>query len=1070
MDSLFGIPMNIIMVVLLVLLGISLATVVVAALLNRVMFIVGLRNIPRRRAQTTLIIIGLMLSTLIISAAFTTGDTVDYSISNTVYDVMGHVDEVVQFESQEGSAIGTTNVSIPSSDVQQLEAGVANDPDIDGIAPALVETVPAVNERVRLSAPAVTALGVDPARMDAFPDVVDLQGRPLDVGALAEDQVYLNKSAADELGAQAGDTVAIYYLNQPLRFQVADIVQDRMATGDLNMDNPEGMVARLDVLQRAFGREGEVDLIAVSNRGGVRDALPLSGTVTKKLQDVIDSQGLRLSVEETKRDNIDFAETFGNGMMTFFLVLGLFSIAAGILLILMIFVMLAAERKTEMGIARAVGTKRRHLVQMFMSEGMGYNVLSALVGVFLGVLVALTLTGIMAAIFSEFNLSIHAHVTARSLIISYSLGVVLTFLSVVFSSWRVSALNIVRAIRDLPEPPAVRMRWHVGRGRLAFLRYLARLFFRPAGRRTWARNLGLFLVAGVLGALAGATSGLAVVAGLFGTLAALLVAAGVFLTFRIGILSIVGGLALVFTGLAADAQFPYALGVSLVVLGVVLTLDFASVPQRPLFTVAGLLLLAFWSLGAGGRIPPKLESGGIEMFFLSGIVMVASATFVVIYNADLLLALVSRMGGRLGRILPAVKTAVAYPLANKFRTGMTMAMISLVVFALVVMSTMNANFNRLFLSEGSRGGWDVQVDENPNNPITDLRQALDQEGSVDTSKFTALGRLGVARPSTAELRQEGQEDFKFYMVKGADDEFLRTANLPFQARATGYETDEAVWEAIRAEPNLAVIDINAVPQGFAFGGFDIFTLDGITASTTKFDPVKIQVHDRATGVAGEVQLIGILNSGASGSSPFTSFAGLITSESLVREVFGQPEYSTYFIRLQDPHQAKATADAIEAALFTKGAQAVSIKAQRQDEVRLFSGFFYLMQAFMGLGLVVGIAAVGVIAFRTVVERRQQIGMLRAIGYTRGAVALSFLMESSFVTLMGILTGLGLAILLSYFIMTSDELTATGLKGFYIPWLEIVLICAFAYGASLLMTFVPSRQASSIPIAEALRYE
>jgi putative ABC transport system permease protein len=114
--------------------------------------------------------------------------------------------------------------------------------------------------------------------------------------------------------------------------------------------------------------------------------------------------------------------------------------------------------------------------------------------------------------------------------------------------------------------------------------------------------------------------------------------------------------------------------------------------------------------------------------------------------------------------------------------------------------------------------------------------------------------------------------------------------------------------------------------------------------------------------------------------------------------------------------------------------------------------------------------VGVIAFRTVVERRQQIGMLRAIGYTRGQVALSFLMESSFVTLMGILSGLGLAILLSYFLMTSDEMTATGFSGFYIPWLEIVAVCAFAYAASLLMTFVPSRQASSIPIAEALRYE
>ena len=52
------------------------------------------------------------------------------------------------------------------------------------------------------------------------------------------------------------------------------------------------------------------------------------------------------------------------------------------------------------------------------------------------------------------------------------------------------------------------------------------------------------------------------------------------------------------------------------------------------------------------------------------------------------------------------------------------------------------------------------------------------------------------------------------------------------------------------------------------------------------------------------------------------------------------------------------------------------------ERRRRSGFFYLMQGFMGLGLFVGVAAVGVIAFRTVVERRQQIGMLRAIGYTR----------------------------------------------------------------------------------------
>jgi putative ABC transport system permease protein len=178
----------------------------------------------------------------------------------------------------------------------------------------------------------------------------------------------------------------------------------------------------------------------------------------------------------------------------------------------------------------------------------------------------------------------------------------------------------------------------------------------------------------------------------------------------------------------------------------------------------------------------------------------------------------------------------------------------------------------------------------------------------------------------------------------------------------------------------------------------------------------------------------------------------------------------YFIRLEDPDEAKATADAIEATLFTSGAQAVSIKAEREEASRLMNSFLILMQMFMGLGLVVGVAAVGVIAFRTVVERRQQIGMLRAIGYTRGAVSLSFMMESSFVTLMGILSGLGLALVLAYFLITSDEFTATGMTGFYIPWLQLLSICAFAYLASLVMTFIPSRQAASIPIADALRYE
>ena len=147
----------------------------------------------------------------------------------------------------------------------------------------------------------------------------------------------------------------------------------------------------------------------------------------------------------------------------------------------------------------------------------------------------------------------------------------------------------------------------------------------------------------------------------------------------------------------------------------------------------------------------------------------------------------------------------------------------------------------------------------------------------------------------------------------------------------------------------------------------------------------------------------------------------------------------------------------------------SLRKLIDDNQALSQGFLYLIQGFMGLGLLVGTAAVGVIAFRTVVERRQQIGMLRAIGYKRGTVALSFMLESSFVTLLAIGSGVGLAIWLSFFLITSDQFPASGAT-YAIPWLRIFEISALTFLASLVMTYVPSRQAASIPTAEALRYE
>jgi putative ABC transport system permease protein len=149
---------------------------------------------------------------------------------------------------------------------------------------------------------------------------------------------------------------------------------------------------------------------------------------------------------------------------------------------------------------------------------------------------------------------------------------------------------------------------------------------------------------------------------------------------------------------------------------------------------------------------------------------------------------------------------------------------------------------------------------------------------------------------------------------------------------------------------------------------------------------------------------------------------------------------------------------------------VSIEDEIADQQSLSNAFFLLIQAFLAIGLGVGLIALTVIAFRTVVERRQQIGLLRALGFTRASVAWSFVLESAFIAVLGIVNGIWPALLLANRMLASEQFSSAGFQSFEVPWLQIGLVAVGVFTAAVLTTILPSRQAASIPPAEALRYE
>jgi putative ABC transport system permease protein len=1106
MSTLFGLSMTTIMVVLLALFAVCIATVGAVFLGNRVMFRMGLRNAARRRAQAALVVIGLMLATLIITAAFATGDSLDYSITNTTYVNLQRTDLSLHHFRPTGGE--ETSANVPELNyaneqvVPALTRALSDDPDIEGFMPFLYEVAPAMNPRTKLVEPAVVLSGLDPAALDRFGGLRLVDGGRADLRLLDGSTVYVNERAADKLEAQPGDTVQLFVQGMPREFKVAGVVKEERASGTLEFGvaSLPGIVLNLPVLQELVSRPGQISGVNIALYGDIRSSMDHTDAAAARLETLngdegakaaLGLEGIAFQVEKNKQDAVDMAVEAGNAFTTIFLVMGLFSIAAGVMLIFMIFVMLAAERKMEMGIARAVGAKRAHLVESFISEGMAYDLLAGAAGAVLGVAAAfwLIVTGARVAIGEDFDWFV-PHVSSRTLIVSYCLGVVLTFLTVVISSLRISRLNIVAAVRGTDE--AARRR--EGRQPTRWLWValgIPALVIPPLGLY-WLLRKGF----------------------------------GLPWAWILGPIGLVSGVLLIWLGVSTEQSFPFTLGVSLLPLSSALLATYYGVPGRITWTAVGVLLGLYWLTPESwqNRIIDTEFKGGMEMFVLSGIMIVTAFTLVIVFNAPLLTVLTAGIGGtaaayrvplalagaalasvligfltgdaagglgqlfyllavllvlaallafaavRFPNLAPALKMGVAYPIANRFRTGMTIAMFSLIMFSLVVMSIINASFLELFAGEEAKGGWDVAVATNRTNPLADVQAALAEEGSFDASQIVAQGRTTAFDDDNHEVRRIGdgrEREWATYSVRAGDDAFWANNEATLDGRARGYESDRAVYEAVRTTPGLAVIDSFPMQTGgFSFSG-DLWRVDGVTVKDGVFEPFEAEFRDLATGRTGTVTVIGVLSS----KIPQTMLLGLYTNEATFRPVYAAPQYYTTFLRLTQGMDGDQAAKSIEAALVTQGVQADSIQQMIDDVLAQSRGIMRIFQVFMGLGLLVGIAALGVIAFRSVVERRQQIGMLRAIGYHRGTVATSFLLESTFIASMGILSGVVGAAILSYNLLNSSYFAsqATGLT-FFIPWLEVVGFIVIAFGFALLMTWWPSRRAAGVPIAEALRYE
>jgi putative ABC transport system permease protein len=936
----------------------------------------ALGHIARRPRETALVLLGSLLGTAIITGSFVVGDTLDASIQRTIYTQLGPIDELV---------------SAPSGGLPAVEAAIAGLPpsEVDGhlritnlgVTAATAGRSPKADPRAQL-----LEVDFDQAKNFGGDEKATGISGPTPKGG----EAVIGRDLADTLGVERGGTVRVfaYGLDKSLtvtrvlpRLGVAGFqAGERGGSKSSTIFVMPGTAAELFARRAAPGQPPS-DLVAVSNVGNVRAGVDKSDAVKASIERAL--AGNPASIVAVKQQVLANAKAFGDQFTQLFSMIGLFSVVAGILLLINIFVMLSQERQSELGMLRAVGLKRSGLVGAFSLEGWLYALGSAALGTIAGLGVGRAIVIVAATAFSgggpagQGGLELTYTATRASINLGFLIGFTISLVTILGTSARIARLNVIRAIRDLPEPKI---------------------------KQQHRDSLVLAVLAAIV------------------------------------------GLELMVEGTIRELPVIVLLAPSILAVGLIRIFAFVRhlrfrqyLDSRQIVVSSAATFVILWQVFAFALFPRAFRNTEIVVFVIQGISLVLWAVVLLSQNQEIIGTVVRLAAG--GSKAMSMRLGLAYPLARRVRTALTLATYALVVYMLTTITIFSHLFGTqiaAFTGQVS-GGYDLVAVSNPTNPIP-LDQLRAQPGVARAAAITELGgSWSGGKIGTDTLP---------WPAGAFDASYIEHEAPKLARRPPQYATDLAAYQAVLADPSLFIPTAYFLQRG---GGGP---------------PTPVNVGEQYTvtdPVSGRSKTLTVA---AVGQSGFGNLRPLMSYDAL-REVFGDRVVANvFYVSASDPAQANRVATRINGAFLANGADASAFSEVIAANISQQQQFFRLMRGYLALGLLVGIAGLGVVMVTAVRERRREVGVLRSLGFESKSVRRAFLAESAFVACEGIGLGVGLAIVTVWRLTGNADFGAT--LRFSVPVGSLVFVALGTLVASLIATATPAQQAARIRPAVALR--
>lgn len=1024
--------------------------VLVTGVFNQIPLKIGFRNISRRLGNTALVIIGSLVGSALIAGSLVMADSMDATFKDMVYRLIGENDATISFSDK--TATDMPFAFVTSEEYEEIKKVLEND-QIDGIVPAFsIQTSP-----VKLDSegkPVINAYNVSVVSYE-YEDLKDF-GEEANAGIeylkdLQGNEVLVDKSLAKQLELAEGDTIRAVYGPSVMEMKVDKIFEGKgVLGGGLIIANPEYLMESLGFSSPVYNG------ILVSAKGGVEpknyDGQKFKQFIEDTLKNVKNDR-VDFKVSEWKADALD-----GYGMKVFsimFLAMSSFGILSGILLIVNLYMMLAEERKKEHAILRAIAFTRSDLVKIFTYEGYLYSILSSLAGSAVGIGIGYILIFTLGKMFASLTggtdfLRMQFGLTWQSLVIAFLSGFLITMITVIGSSIKMSGLNIVSAIRNLKEEKKKEKLW----------KWVLKTVF-----------IVIVFLAGLLMLWSSTTVG--------DSLREMRNQGGNPLAEMDQ--KVFDNQVILYEGHLLYIGFVISTFVGVAVVNRIVEKVTSKDIRRFTLMIAGIANIVFSGmLGRIDSIAKTLNMNeGTVLFFVSGVVLIVSMSMIVALNLDIITKFLSWVLSPIKILRPVVHIAFRYPASKVLQTGITFVTFALVIFLIVYIGLIKATIReeQKKAMENAFGGYNLVIYPSPDMDtlqVNEMKEVIVEVENIEKAVVTETVTVRLADIKYVDLPQSDyygdprnvpthNEDETFISSYNAfPADFIGNIETSLSKRAEGYETDDDVWQAV-AEDNSKVV----LGEAFAITGY------GQQPQLKVGD--KIRVSDYFGEQIEEKEVIGIVDASSNTTGPGnTLLTNIIVSSDTVNKQFTS-DYRDKFAQRIILSQFKSGEDTVKITNSVKKAlieynvlTIIDLDSIVKSALSFIDMFMLMFQGFLAFGLIVGTSGLAIIITRSVNERRQQIGMLRSLGYQKWMILCGFFIESTFITLLGIAIGVSMGIvgaLVAFDISYQNNANATPV----FPVTEIVIVCVAVYIASMIFSLLPSLRAASLKPVEATSY-